>query len=148
MTKILRVLPSAAVAWLALSSCAADAMDERELGVVREFNEYRASLGVGPVHPDDCLAAAANEQAVGLQAMQAYKPGLPRDHSGLDGSDISDRAERAGCGVVFAEISAWGEEPVESWKGSPGHNAVMIDPGYQSAGVAIVGSITIAVFAP
>lgn len=131
-----------------LFGCVGARMDERELAVIEQFNTYRSELGVQPVAPDECLAAAAHEQAVGLQAMQAYKPGLPRDHSGLDQSEISDRSRDHGCGDSVAEISSYGENPVERWKQSPGHDAIMRSPAYNRAGVAIVGSITIAVFAP
>ncbi len=132
---------------LLLCACAGPEHDEDERAIIAEFNEYRASLGIAAVAPDNCLAGAAHEQAVGLQAMQAYKPGLPRDHSGLDQSEVGERARDHGWrGSYVGEISASGPDPVQSWKDSSGHDAIMRDPVYTHVGVASVGSVTIAVF--
>ena len=135
----------AVFAALIQASCDGAGLSEEEQKIFEEINEYRMSLGLNPVEHDPCLSAASYEQAVGLQAMQAYKPGLPRDHSGMDQSDMGERAAGHGC-YAGGEISAMGPDPVDSWKNSPGHNDIMIDGSFSRIGIAQVGSITIAMF--
>ena len=131
--------------WVA--GCAGPEHDADELALIDEMNTYRAGLGVGALVPDDCLAGAAHAQAAAIGAMQAYKPGLPSDHRGFGGSDVIDRTRERGC-PAWAEISAIAADPVDVWKSSAGHDAIMRDPAFHLVGVGLVGGVAIAILAP
>ena len=86
-------------------------------------------------------------------------------HVGPDGSDLADRARRAGyakagCSWRVGEVLAWGagadstaHATVRAWLRSPGHRHILLSSGYGQLGLGmqlgtpvaeIVGGVTVA----
>lgn len=98
-------------------------------------NAERSARGLPPLRPDDRLARAA----------QGHSDDMARTgrlgHAGSDGSDIGERVRAAGyawCAV--AENVAAGQSDaaavVQSWMGSPGHRANILNGDMVDVAVA------------
>ncbi|NJR43023.1 MAG: CAP domain-containing protein [Akkermansiaceae bacterium] len=121
------------------SGCSAEAME-----VIRLLNEYRAENGLPSIPASKSLCTVADTHVSQSQAM-----GDPQDgcnmHSWQDCCYTSDHANM-GCmqdkpkeltcyQAPGFENSAWTsgtmtpQDAIDMWKGSPGHNRVMINQG-------------------
>ena len=123
------------------STESAAAMSEATLCLL---NGERADHGLGPLTPNDKLAAAATAYAQDLVAGSYFS------HTGRDGSGVLDRIQRSGylprdAGWVLGENLAWGTGSLatpgsimQAWMNSPGHRENILNPDYREIGIGIV----------
>ena len=106
--------------------------------IVAFANQARAQAGVGRVHWDDGLAAAA------LAHCQRMVQEGPISHRYNGEADLTERAARAGAHFsVIEENVAIGPSPSgihDEWMHSPGHRANLLSPEVDSIGVAVIAS--------
>ncbi|MCL1468286.1 CAP domain-containing protein [Argonema galeatum A003/A1] len=103
-------------------------------GVVNLSNSFRAQNGLPPLTMNPQLNASAQAHTTDM-ALNDYT-----SHTGLNGSNIGDRALAAGYRSPFVgENIAWGfptpEAAVNWWMNSPGHRANILNPDYRDIGV-------------
>ncbi len=102
--------------------------------VVELTNQFRAENGLAPLTLNTQLTNAAETHSKNMASQDFFS------HTGLDGSQPSDRAQSAGYSSQFVgeNIGAGYTSPekaVEGWKKSPGHRANMLKPEYTEIGV-------------
>lgn len=99
-------------------------------------NQARAQAGVGRLHWDEGLAAAA------LAHCRRMAQEGPIAHRYGGEADVSERAAQAGAHFSLIEENvAIGPSPTgihEEWMNSPGHRTNLLNPDIDSIGVAIV----------
>ena len=127
---------------LAGSGGAATAYDDEELKFVGLINDYREENGLRPVILSDILAVAAERHSKDMAeygffahdtAQSSYYPAgsKPWDRMGAEGyGHNTAKGENLAVGYETAE------EAMQAWKGSPSHNAAMLDGNYRVMGVA------------
>ena len=107
------------------------------------INEARASRGLSPVMILPALNCAAKRHADDIGVKRVC------GHYGSDGSSPWDRARDCGTSAN-GEIVACGQGDakgaVDAWTLSPGHAAIMYDPGQRLMGVAMLGNYWVAIF--
>lgn len=107
--------------------------DAKASALFQLVNSYRAERGLRPFTQDSRLTTAAREYA------KVIAPLKLQSHTGPDGSTLQSRIERAGYVWWQAAgeniMSAWGssesviwtaEQMLQSWKGSSGHNDILL----------------------
>jgi len=110
------------------------------LAAVNEWRQKGCRCGSKRMRPttavgwNDKLTKAAQKHAADLERRQTL------DHTGADGSSISDRAEAAGYNwQAIAENIAWNypniQTVVDGWISSPGHCKNIMNPDYKEIGV-------------
>lgn len=108
-----------------------------------EINEARAARGLNPVMILPALNCAAKRHADDVGAKRVC------GHYGSDGSSPWDRARDCGTSAN-GEIVACGQgdanAAVGAWTLSPGHAAIMYDPGQKQMGVAMYQNYWVAIF--
>ncbi len=102
--------------------------------VAAAVNAERAANGLPALAANPNLAAAAQAHAADIAAN-----GL-MGHAGSDGSDIGERARRAGYGGsrITENVAVGHDSPssvVTDWMNSPGHRANILDPAVTELGV-------------
>lgn len=102
----------------------------------QDCGEYGWMEAVGPVQADEALEMAATAHAQDLATMDALS------HTGSDGSDFVDRAERAGfegqpVGENIAATFRLGEALVQGWITSDDHCRVLMNPDARFIGVGL-----------
>ena len=118
----------------AQSEAAAPGIAQIRSGLLVKINAFRAGKGLGALSLSPALNAAAQAHAQDMAARATLT------HTGADGSDVGDRAGRAGYRFhEIAENVAQGQASVDavmiSWEKSPGHRANMLLPGVTDLGV-------------
>ena len=113
--------------------------------VLRRTNEERAKVSLPPLRAHSALMKAAQDYAV-LMARERHF-----SHTGPDGSQPRDRAERSGYrGTSWGENIAMGqrtaEEVMQSWMGSTGHRANILRREYQDIGIGQAGAYWVQLF--
>lgn len=112
-------------------------------GVGAAINEARAARGLSAVMVLPALNCAAKRHAqdIGTKGVCG--------HYGSDGSSPWDRAKDCGTSAN-GEIVACGQgspkAAVDAWTLSPGHAAIMYDPGQKMMGVYMVNNYWVAIF--
>ncbi|WP_121970436.1 CAP domain-containing protein [Leptolyngbya sp. BC1307] len=101
--------------------------------VLRLTNEFRAENGLAPLKANAELAQAAQDYSETMAIGDFFS------HTGKDGSNLGDRAERAGYEALrLGENIAAGQRSPESvvngWINSPGHRANLLNPNYTELG--------------
>jgi uncharacterized protein YkwD len=101
------------------------------------INAYRAKYGLPAVHINTKLNQAAQMQAEDLAKHDRIS------HYGSDGSDVEDRARRAGYTFrMIAENIGTGQrsasEVIQGWQKSPSHNKNLLLPDAEHMGIALV----------
>ena len=108
------------------------------------LNGERADHGLGPLAPNDKLAAAATAYSQDMVAGSYFS------HTGRDGSGVLDRIQRSGylprdAGWVLGENLAWGTGSLatpgsimQAWMNSTGHRDNILNPDYREIGIGIV----------
>jgi len=104
---------------------AAQEAADRSKAAMGWINAFRAQEGRGPLVASDALSRAAAAHARDMARKGVFS------HAGSDGSDIGDRARRAGYRFCFiAENIAKGQRDVQAvlngWAGSSGHRKNML----------------------
>ena len=113
----------------------------------QQINAYRSESGLPPVAQSPALAQAAQAHLRDMAANGIFS------HTGSDGSDPSQRAQRAGCkGPLYvAENIAQGQrnlaEVMASWKASRGHDENLLRATNRLYGMASDGHSWVLVFA-
>ena len=98
--------------------------------IVAATNEARAAEGMGPLATSDCATQVATARATALVGTATL------EHAPLDDA-------LAGCGVSVAgenlsRATVPPEDVVDTWMGSAGHRANILDPAFTQLGVACV----------
>lgn len=124
----------------ALTNCdvpdSAVALDADEQAFIQLLNDYRAQNGLQPVAVDTALSRAAAWMSIDL----AGRAGL--DHTDSLGRSPWKRMPDCGAASPGGENLAAGTPlaspaaVLQAWKGSPGHNAIMLGKDFTLVGVA------------
>lgn len=117
--------------------------EEAGKAVLDAINAARAKRGLSEVSFDSKLNCAAERHAKDIGPKRIC------GHTGTDGSSPWARAE--GCGTsANGEIVACGQvtpqSAVDAWTLSPGHAAIMYDPGQKYMGGAMVENYWVVIF--
>jgi len=108
-----------------------------------EVNAARASRGLSQISFDTKLDCAADRHAKDIGPKRIC------GHTGSDGSSPWQRASDCGTSAN-GEIVACGQgspkAAVDAWTLSPGHAAIMYDPGQKAMGGAMVGNYWVVIF--
>lgn len=122
----------------ALSNCTGGdpSVDGEESAFLSLINGYRAQNGLGPLVLSDSLtrAAAWMVHDLGTNGYFSHTDSLGRSPS----QRAQDCGYPGGAGENLAAGTVWdtAQEAFDAWKGSPGHNANMLNGSYQAIGIA------------
>lgn len=122
------------------SAPGAAAPDDWATAMLNNVNAQRAASGLGPI----ALCGTLNNAAQAHSADQAARATM--SHIGGDGSNLSQRAGRAGYNgwTNLGENVAYGYGSVDGvmvgWMSSPGHRANILSGDYTHLGVGRAGS--------
>ena len=102
--------------------------------VVELTNAERAKAGLNPLTLNNQLAQAAQGHSDSMAADDFF------NHTGADGSDVSDRVEDTGyqysrTGENIAAGQTTAEQVVQGWMDSPGHRANILNPDFTEIGI-------------
>jgi uncharacterized protein YkwD len=138
---------SVCVVSLILVACGGDSTDALtaiEQDLLATINEERTSRGLTPVALRDDLVCSAQHHSADIGGRQECS------HDDADGSGPGDRVKDCGGSGWSGEIVACGQttprQAVDGWLKSPGHNAIMLDPGQRTVGVAMSDNYWTAIF--
>lgn len=102
------------------------------LTVFNRINEYRASKGLNPVKYNATVAALAQEWSDSIATREVI------EHRASFWTDQRALSPNNGAGEVIAiRTDRDAALLVEWWKGSPGHNAMLLDPRFNVMGAGI-----------
>lgn len=102
------------------------------LTVFNKINEYRASLGLKPVKYHPTVASMSQEWSDSIASREVI------EHRANFWTDPRALSPNNGAGEVIAiRTDRDAAQLVEWWKGSPGHNAMLIDPRFNVMGAGI-----------
>jgi len=122
----------------------ADALTETEQELLATINAERTSRGLSAVVLRDDLICSAQHHSLDIGEHQVCS------HDDSDGSGPGERVEACGGSGWSGEIVACGQttprDAVDGWLGSPGHNAIMLDPDQKTIGVAMSNNYWTAIF--
>ncbi len=122
----------------------ATALEGEEARLVQLINEHRARHGIGPLAVDDALTAAAAWLSADMLANGYFshtdslgrRPWQRAQEFGFPGSLVGETIYAAGGSSAEAvQPLATAEAVFESWRASPGHDAIMLDAAYTHIGV-------------
>jgi hypothetical protein len=100
--------------------------------VFNRINEYRASKGLNPVKYHPTVAGLAQEWSNSIASREVI------EHRANFWTDPRAMSPNNGAGEVIAiRTDRDAAQLVEWWKGSPGHNAMLIDPRFNVMGAGI-----------
>lgn len=110
------------------------APDDQEALFVDLINQYRGSLGLGPLSLNYQLGAAADYHSVDMATNNYF------DHYLFDGTDPGTNIRNFGYSALpYGENIAAGMESAQdvliAWQNSPGHDAEMRNPNFTEIGV-------------
>nr|WP_082874529.1 CAP domain-containing protein [Arthrobacter sp. OY3WO11] len=102
------------------------------LTVFNRINEYRASKGLNPVKYNATVAGLAQEWSDSIASREVI------EHRASFWTDQRALSPNNGAGEVIAiRTDRDAALLVEWWKGSPGHNAMLLDPRFNVMGAGI-----------
>ncbi|WP_159829574.1 CAP domain-containing protein [Arthrobacter sp. 9AX] len=102
------------------------------LTVFTKINEYRVSKGLNPVKYHPTVAALAQEWSDNIASREVI------EHRASFWTDSRAMNPNNGAGEVIAiRTDRDAAQLVEWWKGSPGHNAMLLDPRFNVMGAGI-----------
>ncbi|TLM83231.1 hypothetical protein FDW84_14130 [Pseudarthrobacter sp. NamE5] len=102
------------------------------LTVFNKINEYRVSRGLNPVNYHATVAALAQEWSDNIASREVI------EHRASFWTDPRALSPNNGAGEVIAiRTDRDAALLVEWWKGSPGHNAMLLDPRFNVMGAGI-----------
>jgi uncharacterized protein YkwD len=102
------------------------------LTVFNRINEYRASKGLNPVKYHPTVAGLAQDWSDNIASREVI------EHRANFWTDPRAMNPNNGAGEVIAiRTDRDAAQLVEWWKGSPGHNAMLIDPRFNVMGAGI-----------
>ncbi|MFT4038557.1 MAG: CAP domain-containing protein [Thermomicrobiales bacterium] len=111
--------------------------DDQELAFLDLINNYRASLGIGPLSLNYALGAAADYHSYDMAINNYF------DHYGFDGTDPGTNMRNFGytggaTGENIAAGMASAADVMVAWQGSPEHDAGMRNPNFTEIGIGRV----------
>jgi uncharacterized protein YkwD len=102
------------------------------LTVFNKINEYRVSKGLAPVKYHPTVAGLAQEWSNNIASREVI------EHRANFWTDPRAMSPNNGAGEVIAiRTDRDAAQLVEWWKGSPGHNAMLLDPRFNVMGAGI-----------
>ena len=108
-------------------------LNTEEAAFVTLINNYRASMGAGPLVATRLLNQVAYDHSLDMGTRRFF------DHVNPDGLSPFDRMTRAGYTAGRAENIAAGNAGASAtftqWRNSAGHNRNMLDPSYRAMGI-------------
>ncbi|WP_258061752.1 CAP domain-containing protein [Arthrobacter sp. ZGTC412] len=124
--------PESATALPAPEALVPDSNAAAVLTVFNRINEYRASKGLNPVKYHPTVAGLAQEWSNSIASREVI------EHRANFWTDPRAMSPNNGAGEVIAiRTDRDAAQLVEWWKGSPGHNAMLIDPRFNVMGAGI-----------
>ncbi|WP_461172935.1 CAP domain-containing protein [Arthrobacter sp. Z1-9] len=125
-------VPEAATASPAPEALIPDSNAAAVLTVFNRINEYRASRGLNPVKYHPRVAGLAQEWSDSIASREVI------EHRASFWTDTRAMTPNNGAGEVIAiRTDRDAAQLVEWWKGSPGHNAMLLDPRFNVMGAGI-----------
>jgi hypothetical protein len=121
--------------------------DQEELLFLRHLNEHRRVNGLAPLALSDQLSLTAERHSSDMGVYGFFSHTTQRSDWYPAGSEFWQRLARdgygnaGGTGENLAAGMALADQAFQSWKGSPGHNENMLDPGsvrWKEVGIARV----------
>lgn len=111
--------------------------DDQELAFLDLINNYRASLGIGPLSLSYTLGAAADYHSYDMATNNYF------DHYGFDGTDPGTNMRNFGytggaTGENIAAGMASAQDVMVAWQNSPEHDAGMRNPNFTEIGIGRV----------
>ena len=160
--RLLAAIAAALLVLVAPASAAGPGVDAVEADLLARINAVRAGEPALRSHAQ--LAAAAHEQAAWLAGLTAAERDALTAETGHCGGPGCPELRAAAAGwpdarTILAEIlHLGGREPgtspqqandavIAAWRASPVHDRHLRAPGWATAGIAIVGDVTVVVFA-
>ena len=116
----------------------AAALDGEETAFLGLINQYRAANGLGALSPDDTLNIAARWMSTDMATNNYFS------HTDSLGRDVPTRLAAFGYnyntwkGENLAAGTEGAQAAFDLWKGSPGHNANMLNGNFKVIGIARV----------
>lgn len=98
--------------------------------IVAATNEARAAEGLEPLTPSDCATQVATARATALIGAATL------EHAPLD--DVLTGCDVSVAGENLSRATVPPEDVVDTWMGSAGHRANILDPDFTQLGVACV----------
>ena len=139
MRKRARVAGAAAAVLLvvaAKSSAAQEKMDEPARTLFERANQERASRGIRSLKWDASLADAARQHALRMAEQDTLSHQLPGE------PELAEREKDAGAKMSAAAENIASGPNIEGihtgWMNSPGHRRNLLNPQYDSVGIAVV----------
>lgn len=118
---------------------AADALrPEEAAALLTLINAYRAQHGAGPLTEDPTLAQLAAVRA--QEQMTRFSHTRPDGRSWktvFDDAGVPRESGRRAEDLALVPSGTAPEAILDAWKGSPAHNASILDPAYTRIGVAL-----------
>jgi uncharacterized protein YkwD len=109
--------------------------------VIAQMNRARREAGIGPLHEDIRLDAAAEDRMKDMEDLAYWAHVSPDGRAPFvwfkpHGYNFSNAGENLAAGFETAEVL------MDSWMESPGHRDNILSPLYQDCGVAIIDGST------
>jgi uncharacterized protein YkwD len=109
--------------------------------VIAQMNLVRREAGLGPLHEDIRLDAAAEDRMKDMEDLAYWAHVSPDGRAPFvwfkpHGYNFSNAGENLAAGFETAEVL------MDSWMESPGHRDNILSPLYQDCGVAIIDGST------
>jgi uncharacterized protein YkwD len=124
--------PESAPALPASEALVPDSNAAAILTVFNRINEYRVSKGLNPVKYHPTVAGLAQEWSDSIASREVI------EHRASFWTDPRAMNHNNGAGEVIAiRTDRDAAQLVEWWKGSPGHNAMLLDPRFNVMGAGI-----------
>lgn len=113
-----------------------DDLERVRARLMERINQARRESQTSPLEPNDCLARVAQTHAERMLA-QGFLA-----HTALGEGGLEDRVRAGGCPQeVLGETMAKGQthidEIVEEWLTSPENRRMLLDPGFDAAGLGL-----------
>lgn len=127
-----RAAPEATARSLQTESLVPDSNAAAVLTVFTKINEYRVSRGLNPLKYHATVAGLAQEWSNNIASREVI------EHRANFWTDPRAMNPNNGAGEVIAiRTDRDAAQLVEWWKGSPGHNAMLLDPRFNVMGAGI-----------
>jgi len=109
--------------------------------VIAQMNRVRHDAGLGPLHEDTRLDAAADDRMKDMEDLGYWAHVSPDGRAPFvwfkpHGYNFSNAGENLAAGFETAEVL------MDSWMESPGHRENIMSPLYQDCGVAVIDGST------
>ncbi|GEM_PF-6686611 len=117
-------------------------LDKSVVDYASKFNQYRQSKGLASLEFTDDLNQIASRR------LEELKTDFSHTSAGNYNQHLAENIVESKTTIEFVfEVGTLGnQQALEMWKGSPGHNANMLDVSYKYTGYAIGGGYAVQLF--